>query len=452
MSMKRISICLAAALVVLIEPRLSAQTFEAQITGVVRDTSGGLIPGAHLVATNIAAGTTFNVVTDSNGIYRFVALTPTAYKITCVFKGFKTVEQGPITLQVNQVLELDLTLSPGETSERVNVTAQAPPLETQSGTLGQVVTTRSIENLPLNVRDPMALIALTPGVVLGSNFGANASSSVARNFFKSDFYVGGGRSGSQEILLDGAPDTTPDINRGIINPPVDSVQEFKVQVNTYDASFGRTSGGIINIITKAGANDFHGVAYEFERHSILDANNFFNNRAGLANPSFARHQFGGNTSGRVIKNKLFFFADYEGLRQGYPSTSVSTVPSPLQRTGDFSQTYAANGALITIYDPNTTTILAGGSTRVRTPFPGNVIPSSRFDPVAINTLGYYPLGNTPEQLLPGRTTTFIRPPPIPTATSMTCGKTPTWTIRRVRSSGFRARMICAAVAARCLPH
>jgi hypothetical protein len=402
MSIKRISSCLAFTALLAVLPKLTAQTFEGQITGVVKDASGGVIPGAHLVVTNIAAGATFNAVTDNNGIYRFPALPPTAYKITCVFKGFNTLEQGPITLQVNQVLELNLTLSPGQTTERVNVTAQAPPLETQSGTLGQIVTTRSIENLPLNVRDPMALIALTPGVVLGSGFGANASSSVARNFFKSDFYVGGGRSGSQEILLDGAPDTTPDINRGIINPPVDSVQEFKVQVNTYDASFGRTSGGIINIITKAGTNDFHGVAYEFERHSILDANNFFNNRAGLANPSFARHQFGGNTGGRVIKNKVFFFADYEGLRQGYPATSVSTVPLPQQRTGDFSQTYAPNGSLITIYDPNTTVILANGSTRSRSPFPGNVIPSARFDPVAINTLSYYPLANTAGSAITGQ--------------------------------------------------
>src|SRR5262249_54033473 len=155
--------------------------------------------------------------------------------------------------------------------------------------------------------------------------------------------------------------TTPDINRGIINPPVDSVQEFKVQANSYDTEFGRTSGGVVNMVTKSGTNDYHGVAYDFERHSNLDANDWFNNRAGRTLTSFARHQFGGNLGGPILKNKWFLFGDYEGLRQGYPNSSISTVPSVLQRSGDFSKTLAANGAVIQIYDPNTITTLADGS-------------------------------------------------------------------------------------------
>ena len=189
-------------------------------------------------------------------------------------------------------------------SEQITITAAPPPLETETATLGQVVTTRSIENLPLNIRDPLALVALTPGVILGSNFGNGGGNDVGRNFFKSDFNVGGGRSGSQEILIDGAPDTTPDINRGVINPPVDSVQEFKVQAQSFDAQFGRTSGGIVNVITKSGANDYHGVVYDFERHSVLDANNWFNNRSGRPLPSFQRHQFGGNVGGPILKQQV----------------------------------------------------------------------------------------------------------------------------------------------------
>ncbi len=379
----------------------AAQTFEAQITGVVRDVSGAVIPNAQLTARNVATGAAVSAVSNESGIFRFPSLQPSQYTLTCAVPGFKRFEQKDITLQVTQVLEVNISLQPGDAAEQITVTGAPPPLETATASLGTVVTTRSIQNLPLNIRDPIALIALTPGVVLGSNFGNGGGNDVGRNFFKSDFNVGGGRSGSQEILLDGGPDTTPDINRGIINPPVDSVQEFKVQAQTYDAQFGRTSGAVLNMITKSGGNAIHGVAYDFERHSVLDANTFFNNRSGLAKPSFARHQFGGDVGLPVIKNKWFFFGDYEGLRQGYPVTNLNTVPSALQRVGDFSKTFAANGALITVYDPATLTTLADG-TRQRAPFPGNVIPASRFDPTAAAAIKFIPLPNLPGNAVTGQ--------------------------------------------------
>ena len=371
---------------------LPAQSFQARISGEVKDRSGAIVPRCQVTAVNVNSGVKYNAVSNEAGVYHMVAMQPDKYKITAVLQGFKTFEQ-TATLQVNQVLDLDITLDAGQVTEKVTVTSEAPPLETASATLGQVVTTRSILALPLNIRDPFALVGLTPGVTFGANFGNGGGNDVGRNFFKSDFNVGGGRSGSQEILLDGAANTTPDINRGIINPPVDSVQEFKVQANSYDAEFGRTSGGVINMVTKGGTNEFHGVAYDFERHSNLDANNFFNNRAGRATPSFARHQYGGNVGGPAIKNKLFFFADYEGLRQGFPSTAISTLPTAQQRAGDFSKTFAANGALIQVYDPSTLIVLADGS-RQRTAFPGNVIPASRFDAVAAKTVPFYPDPNT----------------------------------------------------------
>ena len=371
-----------------------AQTFEAQITGTLKDASGAVIPNAQLTARNIATGTVVTATSNESGIYRFPSLIPAQYTLTCMVPGFKRFEQSNITLQVMQVLEVNISLQPGDAAEQVTVTGAPPPLETATASLGTVVTTRSIQNLPLNIRDPISLIALTPGVVLGSNFGNGGGNDVGRNFFKSDFNVGGGRSGSQEILMDGAPDTTPDINRGIINPPVDSVQEFKVQAQTYDAQFGRTSGAVLNVITKSGSNDIHGVAYEFQRHSVLDANTFFNNRSGLAKPSFQRHQFGGDVGMPILKNKWFFFGDYEGLRQGYPVTSLNTVPSALQRVGDFSKTFASNGALITVYDPATLVTLADG-TRQRSPFPGNVIPANRFDPTAAAALKFIPLPDLP---------------------------------------------------------
>lgn len=371
---------------------LGAQTFDAQLTGLVTDAQGAVIPGVHLTATNVATGVSASADSNGEGVYRFLTLPPATYRVQATGTGFKRFEQSRLTLQVGDVRTLDLKLEIGDAAQEVVVSAAPPSLETESATLGQVVTTRSIQNLPLNIRDPLALVALTAGVTLGPNFGNGGASDVGRNYFKSDFNVGGGRSGSQEILLDGAPDVTPDINRAIIDPPVDSVQEFKVQTNSYDAEFGRTTGGVVNIITKSGANAVHGVLYDFERNSVLDANNFFNNRAGLPNLSFKRHQFGANGSGPVIKNKIFIFGDYEGLRQGYPITFTSTVPTALQRTGDFSKTFTADGKLIQIFDPNSLTTLPDGS-RLRTQFPNNVIPASRFDPVSQKILSYYPLPN-----------------------------------------------------------
>ena len=383
-----IVICLASS------GSLPGQAFDAQITGVVKDSSGGVIPGVALVATNLEKNTTFSTTSNSEGIYRFPSLPPSSYRIQCTVTGFKHFEQSSVTLQVAQILELNIDLEPGQVSEQMTVNAAPPPLETETATLGQVVTTRSIESLPLNIRDPLALVALTPGVVLGANFGNGGGNDVGRNFFKSDFNVGGGRSGSQEILIDGAPDTTPDINRGVINPPVDSVQEFKVQAQSFDAQFGRTSGGVVNMVTKSGTSEYHGVAYDFERHSILDANNWFNNRSGRGLPSFQRHQFGGNVGGPIVKGKWFAFGDFEGLRQGYPQSSLSTVPSALQRTGDFSQTKTSAGALIQIYDPSTLVTLNNG-TKQRSPFAGNLVPGSRISPVASAVLGFYPLPNLP---------------------------------------------------------
>ncbi|HLJ15698.1 MAG TPA: TonB-dependent receptor [Bryobacteraceae bacterium] len=371
---------------------LSAQSFQATVTGVVHDPTGAVVPGVQVTALDIANSTKYTSATNQDGIYRLPALPPAQYRVSAALRGFKTFEQGPITLQVNQILELNITLEPGQVSERVTVTAALPALETETASVGQVVTTRSILALPLNIRDPIALIGLTPGVTFGPNFGNGGGNDVGRNFFKSDFNAGGGRSGSQEILIDGAPDTTGDINRGIIDPPVDSVQEFKVQVNSYDAEFGRTSGGVLNIVTKSGSNGYHGTAYDFERHSVMDANNFFNNLNNRPAVSFARHQFGADLGGPIRKNKWFFFGDYEGLRQGYPNSTIDTVPTPLQLQGNFSQTFASNGQLIQLYDPATLAVAADG-TRQRSPFPGNLIPASRFDPVAAKISSYYPAAN-----------------------------------------------------------
>ena len=215
-----------------------SQTFQAQISGAVMDQTGAILPGAELTAKNLATGSVYSAISNDSGIYRFASLPPAQYSVSCTLRGFKHFETGPVTLQVNQVLEVNVTLQPGQVTEQITVSAAPPILDTETSSIGTIVTTRSIQNLPLNVRDPLALISLTPGVVIGPNFGNGGGNDVGRNFFKSDFNVGAGRSGSQEILLDGAPDTTPDINRGIIDPPVDSVQHAQPE------SFARRSARV----------------------------------------------------------------------------------------------------------------------------------------------------------------------------------------------------------------
>lgn len=363
-----------------------AQSNQSAITGSVKDSSGALVPDTQISAVDIATSVSTKTKADAAGNYHLVGLPPAVYRVTFEHPGFKTFTQEAVTLVLNQTLELNPILATGGVNEMVTVTSAPSALDTTTASVADLVPAQAVEGLPLNVRDPFALVGLTPGVQFGGNFGTGGSPDIGRGFYRDDFDIGGGRSGSQEILLDGAPNTTGDNNLNIIDPPIDSVLEFKVIAASYDAQYGRTSGGIVTFATKSGTNLIHGVAYDFERHSNLDANTYFNKAAGRKLPSFARHQFGGNLGGPIVKDRLFLFLDYEGLRQGYPNTSVTTVPTVLQRSGDFSQTYASNGALIAIYNPYS-------STTARTQFTGNKIPQGMIDPAAAATMALYPLPN-----------------------------------------------------------
>ena len=177
------------------------------------------------------------------------------------------------------------------------------------------------------------------------------------------------------------PVTSGDGNKALINPPLDSVQEFSVQAENFNAQFGRSSGALVNMVLKSGTNNFHGLGYDYERHSVTDANTFFNNKNGIALASWSRHQFGGNLGGPVKKGKWFVFGDYEGLRQATPSTAINTVPTAAQAQGNFSQTFASNGSLITVYDPSNDEAQPGGG-YLRTAFANNTIPTVDINSVA----------------------------------------------------------------------
>jgi hypothetical protein len=367
-----------------------AQRITATLSGIVHDPSQAAVPNAQVSVTNEETGSVFQAVTDQEGRFQAASLAPGRYSVAIQAPGFKRLDQKGLTLAVDQSAALDFVLQLGASTETVQITAEAPLLETASAQLGQVIGNRSIVNLPLNQRNPFSLILLAP----------NVTGSVGNGMTGLQFNVNGGRSGTTDVLLDGVSSSPPtDSFNGLsIFPSVDAVQEFKVQTNGYAAEFGLSGGGIINLIYKSGTNGLHGSAYEFLRNSAMDANNFFANRQGQPLASFKRSQFGGSVGGPVVipgvyngHNKTFFFADYEGLRQRTATNLLASVPTAAERAGDFTQARTAAGAPITIYDPNTTTLT--GTTFIRQPFPGNAIPANRIDAVAAAVSKYWPTPN-----------------------------------------------------------
>ena len=371
----------------------------------MRDSTGAVFAGAHVRVVNTATNVATSVTTDSAGRFLSVSLPPGPYEVIVEAAGFKRLQRSGIVLDVNQTLNLELTMEIGATTETVEVAARATLLDSTTSEMGQVVDNRSIVNLPLNERNAWGLVFLAPGV----------TGSVGDKYNNVNISVNGGRPGSTNMMADGIPSATMltnPIGGFTVFPSVDIIQEFKVETNNYSAEFGHSGSGIINLIYKSGTNDLHGSAYEFLRNSDLDANNFFSNRLGVGLPSFKRNQFGATVGGPVYipkvykgRNKTFFMFGYEALRESSASTLTTTMPTALQRAGDFSQTRNAAGALVNIYDPATTT--ASGTGFVRTVFPGNVVPTSRFDPVAANVVKYYPLPNTPGNLNTGINNYFV---------------------------------------------
>jgi len=378
----------------LVVASLSGQVVTASLEGMVHDATGAVVPSAKVTVINTSTNVQTAASSNSEGRFFLPSLQPGGpYTVIVEASGFKREERAGITLEVNQSARIDLQLQVGAATETVQVNGEAPLLEATTAAMGQVVDTRSIVDLPLDARNVYSLVFLVPG----------ATGTVGTAFNSQNIAINGGRPGSTDVLVDGIPSAPGLVNpiQGFaVFPSVDSVQEIKVQTNAYSAEFGRSGSGIVNMIYRSGANQYHGSAFEFLRNSDLDSNNFFSNRNGVALPNFKRNQFGGSVGGPLslpklynARDKTFFFVAYEGLRQGSGSNTTSTVPTALQKAGDFSQTFNSAGQLVTVYDPATT--VASGSGFVRSPFPGNVIPANRIDPVAANIVKYYPAPNRP---------------------------------------------------------
>jgi hypothetical protein len=399
---KRLSRTLIAALIVTIalssQNPLLAQTATGSIVGVVRDSTGGVVVGAQITLLNVDQNQTARTVTNNLGYYSFPLLQPVHYNLTIEAPGFKQFIQQNIKLDVDESLNINANLQVGQVSQSVTVSAEPPPLETQTSSLGQVIETKSMVDLPLDGRNSYGLAGLIPGVIAPYGFTQTAWDMYSDQFIS----INGSRPNQSIFLLDGGVNSETAFNGPAYFPSVDLVQEYKVQTSNFSAEYSNTGGGVVNVVTKSGTNELHGAAWEFFRNTDLEGNSFFSNQAGLPRSPFSFNQFGVALGGPIKKNKTFFFFAYEGEQWTQSGTTTLTVPTAAQRSGDFSSTYNSQGQVIPIYNPFTTMPdPANPGQTIRTQYPGNKIPAADINPVASAILKYIPLPNQPGNPLTG---------------------------------------------------
>jgi hypothetical protein len=393
-----------------------AQVDTGTILGTVKDPTGAVIPDAKVTITNQGTAEQVTTMTREDGTYIVTPLKIGSYRIRVEHAGFKTEENAAFELNIQQHAVIDFQLQTGTTSETVQVTSQVALLQTQSATVGQVIGAREVENTPLNGRDWTMLATLTPGVTQAQQ-GARAGNQFAAN---------GTRPAQNDYLLDGIDNNSNDVDflsgeADVVKPPVDAIQEFQIQTNNFSAEFGRAGGAIVNATIKSGTNGFHGAAWEFFRNDALDANAYFSDPATQRKPELRQNQFGAVAGGRIIRDKTFWFADYEGtqIHQGVlwngiwvptaqeVSSGYTNFTDLLNATGTFTRQDAlgrsfSNGQ---IFDPATTRavtagqvdpvtgIMATANGYAREPFANNQLPAGRLDPNAIKLLQLYPAAN-----------------------------------------------------------
>src|SRR5262244_3364195 len=310
-----------------------AQAAQGELTGEVRDGSGAGVANATVTVKQTETGDVTKTTSGQDGGYTVTNLRPGLYTVTVEAPSFRRFVQAGVRLTTGERIRLDMSLAVGEVNEEVKVTADASLLRTETGSLGQVIPNRRIVDLPLNGRNFFTLITLAPGVA------APPPTTAGPSFPR----LNGGRPRVNEYLYDGISALQPEPGQVAFNPVVDAIQEFKVEINSPPAEFGRFNGGVVNLTTKSGANDLHGTVFEFLRNEALNARNLFA-PATAANPKkpvFRRNQFGFVAGGPIIRDKTFFFGDYQSTRQLIARVRISTVPTLAQRTGNFSSSLGA---------------------------------------------------------------------------------------------------------------
>jgi outer membrane receptor protein involved in Fe transport len=383
---------------------LYAQSPLGAITGTISDSQGARVPNVEVVATNTNTNLTYRATSSEDGSYSLPNLPIGPYSVAASAPGFKPVTHTGLTVEVSQRLRLDLVLEVGAVSEAITVTGEAPRVQTEDSSLGTVVERQRIDQLPMNGRNVFSLVRLVAGVQ-PRFYGEQGFADPANQNFSQIRFNGGPVYGNQ-IFLDGGSNTAPVHSEISVVPMADAVEEFRVETNALKAEFGQSNGGVVNVVTKSGTNEFHGTLYEFVRNDALDARNAFatqiDRSTGRIKPVLRYNQYGGTLGGPVIipkvyngKNRTFFFAGYEQWKYRNAGLRRATVPTEAERSGDFSNTRNGQGALIPIFDPLTTAPNPNGSGFIRQPFQGNVIPKSRFDPLSLRVLEFMPLPNQP---------------------------------------------------------
>ena len=353
----------------------AAQQETATITGIVKDQSGAIVPKATVTVTNTQTNISVKTEADDSGFYIIPSLRPGEYSVTVESPGFSKVVRSGVTLQIAQVARIDLTLQTGQLTESVEVVAATPLLDTQTSSRGLVIDEKKIVELPLNGRDYNQLALLSPGVLPGTPRLASVN-------FKGVLNVNGNRTFNNVFLLDGVDNISYSNSfRGenvqLVQPSIEALQEFKIQTNAYSAEYGRSSGAVVNATIKSGTNTVRGSVYEFLRNDRLDANNFFSNALNAPKPKRERNQFGGAVGGPLIKNKTFWFGDYEGLRDLEGVPRVRQVPTAAEKAGLFSSA---------VVDP----FAAGRPEFARNAQGQWVIPRERWDPVGAAIVALIP--------------------------------------------------------------
>jgi len=385
---------------------LHAQVESGKVVGTIRDSSGAVVTSTEVRVTEVETNVTHTVKTDSSGEYVATLLRPGTYTVTAEHAGFKKVMQAPFKLDVNQVARVDLTLVVGAVNEQVEVTAAEPLVESQTSSLGQVVEESRVHELPLDGRNFVSLAYLAPGVNAGPSLGLTVQQGGIPEDQRGSAAIqaNGLTATNNNFLLNGFDNNEQQIGIEVIQPAIDAIQEFKVQTSSFGADIGR-GGAVVNVVLKSGGNQFHGSLYEFLRNSVFDAKNYFDSATTPITP-FKQNQFGGTFGGPIVKNRTFFFVDYQGTRIRQSQTDISTVPPLSERSGNFSDLLTGQIDPATgydtgqIYDPFS--FNSGGQ---RLPFPNNAIPpcvgstlrsatgGGCLDPAALNLVKLFPAPN-----------------------------------------------------------
>jgi Carboxypeptidase regulatory-like domain/TonB-dependent Receptor Plug Domain/TonB dependent receptor len=418
-----LSYAVVIALVIASVPA-TAQVDTGTILGTVKDAAGAVVPRVKVVLTNKGTGVAHTAETGEDGRYIFTPLKIGTYQVEVEAAGFKKAVRSRIELNIQEQAVVDFGLEAGDISQTVEVTAEAPLLQTTESSVGQAVSGQVINNLPLNGRDWTFLARLSAGVNIPQQ-GARAAGQFAAN---------GTRPAQNNYLIDGIDNNTSNVDflngtAYVIKPPVDAIGEFKIQTNAFSAEFGRAGGAVLNATMKSGTNDFHGVIWEFLRNDKLDANGYGNNLRGIPKAKYQQNQFGGALGGPIWKNKTFFFGDFEGTRIRQGRSVTASVPTAAQRASgytDFSDLITRQGNSVrgtdplgrvilrgTVFDPATTRQVTAGamdpvtkmtairSGFVRDPFPGNIIPVERINPNAVKLMNLFPAENFNQAGTPG---------------------------------------------------